>query len=206
MGHSRRQETHEAMEAINVSRGGEPSLGQISPSRYPDFNHILSGHAPEPYTLESFVDYLSQNHCIELLDFLSESKTYIDAHRASAPDICPTRMTSDSRRLGKQWKTLMSTHIVPGAPDELNIPAYIRTRLLDNTEVMISPPSPTAYEPAMRYAYELLTESVLLPFIQGIRSTRNYNNHDSQKNEIHRNHQNNQPDRKKFIVSITSSS
>lgn len=91
------QETREATITIIM---GESSGQRITP-RYPEFDRILSGNAQEPYTLESFVDYLSENHCIELLDFLSESKTYIDAYRASAPDIYPTRMTSDSRRLGK---------------------------------------------------------------------------------------------------------
>lgn len=179
------------MEAINVSGDGESSMGQISPGPYPNFNYILSGNAPEPYTLESFIDYLSENHCIELLDFLSDTKTYIDAHRASAPDISPTKMTSDSRRLGKQWKILMSTYIMPGAPDELNIPESLRATLLDHTNVMISPPKPSALDPAMRHAYELLTQSALLPFIQRIRASGNHNNRNNRNNRNNLNNRNN---------------
>lgn len=176
------------MEAVNVSGDG---MGQRYSAQYPNFNQILSGNASEPYTLESFVDYLSQNHCIEILDFLSDAKTYIEAYRASAPDICATKMTSDSRRLGKQWKSLMSTYIMRAAPDELNLPEYIRAALLDRANVMILPPSPATLEPAIRYAHELLTESALLPFIQSIRSSGNFihqnngnngNNHKTRKN------------------------
>lgn len=167
------------MEAVNVSGDG---MGQRSSAQYPNFNQILSGNASEPYTLESFVDYLSQNHCIEILDFLSDAKTYVEAYRASAPDICATKMTSDSRRLGKQWKSLMSTYIIRAAPDEINLPEYIRAALLDRANVMILPPSPATLEPAICYAHELLTESALLPFIQSIRSSGNF---------IHRNNGNN---------------
>lgn len=176
------------MQAVNVSGDG---MDQRFSAQYPNFNQILSGNTSEPYTLESFVEYLSQNHCIEILDFLSDSKTYIEAYRASAPDICATKMTSDSRRLGKQWKSLMSTYIMRAAPDELNLPEHIRAPLLDRTNVMILPPNPATLEPAIRYAHELLTESALLPFVQSIRSSGNLiyrsngsngNNHQTRNN------------------------
>ncbi|OQE20563.1 hypothetical protein PENSTE_c013G02765 [Penicillium steckii] len=172
-----------------MNRDRDFASRQMPPGRNPDFDQIIAGNTETPFALESFVEYLSENHCIELLDFLSDTKNYIDAYRASAPDLCLTRMTSDSRRLGKQWKILMSTYIMPGSPDELNVPEFIRVRLLDHVNVMISPPNPTALDPAISYAHHLLTDSALLPFIQSIRSSGNY------RMRNHRNGQNGQDGR-----------
>ncbi|KAF9891694.1 hypothetical protein FE257_003706 [Aspergillus nanangensis] len=177
----------EATSAINPPE--TPNDATSSNSR-PQPEDVLAGSALEPYTFESFVDYLSQDHCIEILDFLSDAKVYIDTYRASAASIRGTKMTSESQRLGKQWKTLMSTYIAPGAPDELNIPESISASLLDNTDVIMKPPSPTKLEPAIRHAHKILTESALIPFIQSYMGRNpNYriggalrNNGDSRKN------------------------
>lgn len=169
-------------------RWNRQPLRQCLIAHYPNYVQGLSDHAADAFTLDSFIDFLSENHCIELLDFLSDGKTYIDAYRASVPDLS-TRTTSDSRRLGRQWKVLMSTYIIPGAPDEINIPETIRSRLLDQVDVMVSPPNPTLLEPAINYAHELLTESALLPFIQSIRSFGYQNNRNSQNNYISRGNQ-----------------
>lgn len=182
------------MEYTTMNRDRDLASRQMPLGRNPDFDQIISGNTETPFTLESFVEYLSENHCIELLDFLSDTKNYIDAYRASAPDLCLTRMTSDSRRLGKQWKILMSTYIMPGAPDELNVPEFIRVRLLDHVNVMISPPNPTALDPAISYAHHLLTDSALLPFIQSIRSSGNFkirNNRNGQNGQNGRSDHNN---------------
>ncbi|KAF9890755.1 hypothetical protein FE257_005624 [Aspergillus nanangensis] len=129
-------------EETGPQQSSDTPISQPYSTTRPAPEDILAGNAPEPYTFESFVDYLSQNHCIETLDFLADAKIYIDTYRTSASSIRPSKMTSESRRLGKQWKTLMSTYIAPGAPDELNIPKA-----------------------------SLLTESALMPFIQSYLTT-----------------------------------
>ncbi|KAF9882927.1 hypothetical protein FE257_004883 [Aspergillus nanangensis] len=161
----------------------EPVRDQAYPAILPGPDDILSGSAPEPYTFDSFVDYLSQSHCIETLDFLSDAQVYIDSYRTSAASIRLSGMASESRRLGKQWKALMSTYIAPGAPDELNIPERISSGLLDTTKVMVSPPSPARLEPAIRHARQLLIESALIPFIQShMVSSRNYRDSETVRN------------------------
>jgi len=134
----------------------------------PNFNNIISGHASAPYDFESFVDFLSRNHCIETLDFLSEANAYSDAYHNSVVSAHPGHMTPATRRLGKQWKTIMSTYISTGSPNELNIPDYLRQGLLSNHDVLISPPNPTQLESTIHHARELLADGVLIPFINSI--------------------------------------
>jgi len=134
----------------------------------PNFNNIISGHASAPYDFVSFVDFLSRNHCIETLDFLSEANAYSDSYHNSGISAHQGHMTPETRRLGKQWKTIMSTYISPGSPNELNLPDDIRNQLLNNHDVLISPPNPSQLEATIHHARELLADGVLIPFINSI--------------------------------------
>lgn len=141
---------------------------QSSQTSRPNFNNIISGHASAPYDFESFVDFLSRNHCIETLDFLSEANAYSDSYHNSGISAHPGHMTPETRRLGKQWKTIMSTYISTGSPNELNIPEDLRRELLNNHDVLVSPPNPTQLGPTIHHARELLADGVLIPFINSI--------------------------------------
>lgn len=141
---------------------------QPSQTSRPNFNNIISGHASAPYDFESFVDFLSRNHCIETLDFLSEANAYSDSYHNSGISAHRGHMTPETRRLGKQWKTIMSTYISTGSPNELNIPEELRQELLNNHDVLISPPNPSQLDPTIHHARELLADGVLIPFINSI--------------------------------------
>ncbi|KAJ5939615.1 hypothetical protein N7466_002749 [Penicillium verhagenii] len=142
--------------------------GPVSNVLRPNANNIISGHARAPYDFESFVDFLSRNHCIEILDFLSEANAYSDSYYNSGASAFEERMTPETRRLGKQWKTIMSTYISPGSPNELNIPDGMRKELLNNHDVLIHPPNPTLLNPTIQHARELLADGVIIPFMNSI--------------------------------------
>jgi len=141
---------------------------QPSRTTRPDLSNIISGHARAPYDFESFVDFLSRNHCIETLDFLSEANAYSDSYYHSGVSAQQGHMTPETRRLGKQWKTIMSTYISTGSPNELNIPEDIRKELLNNHNVLVSPPNPAQLDSTIHHARELLADGVLIPFINSI--------------------------------------
>jgi hypothetical protein len=144
------------------------STEQTSRTSRPNLTNIISGHACAPYDFESFVDFLSRNHCIETLDFLSEANAYSDSYYNSGVSAQQGHMTPETRRLGKQWKTIMSTYISTGSPNELNNPEDIQKELLDNHDVLIFPPNPAHLDSTIHHARELLADGVLIPFINSI--------------------------------------
>src|SRR5699024_2465221 len=79
------------------------------------------------------------------------------------------------RILNQQWQRLLQTHIVPGAPREINIPDNVRDGLIassqrpgstDNDDNDDDPPDPALLDPAVQQMHELMNDSILLPFLR----------------------------------------
>lgn len=145
-----------------------PSLSCIT------IKDILSDRAPKPYTLNAFMIFLTQNHCIETLDFITDAEVYCDIYYVNSASFDNNDITRDPILIGKQWKRLMATYICPGSPSEINLPSYIRDRLLDIISELVSSPSPEQLSSAMNHAYETLTEDVLRPFIRSFTVADNH--------------------------------
>ncbi|OQE15117.1 hypothetical protein PENSTE_c030G03923 [Penicillium steckii] len=126
---------------------------------------ILSDESPRPYTFNAFLDFLTHNHCIETLVFISEAKNYRHAYGVYSVSTDDTNIVRHPTLVIKQWKRLMATYISPGSPNEVNLPGYIKNELLGTVDVSVSPPSPEQLEPAINHAYEILIEDALIPFI-----------------------------------------
>merc|ERR1711981_243248 len=62
------------------------------------------------------------------------------------------------------WQKLLEAYIIPNGPREVNIPANVRDSLiaLAYTDV---PPEPSVLDVAVQKVYELMEESVLVPFL-----------------------------------------
>ena len=159
--------------SINFQATTQPPPVQVSLNLRSNFDNILAGHSAAPYDLDSFVDFLSRNHCIETLDFLSEANAYSNSYYTSEASIGQEQMRSVTRRLGKQWKFMMNTYIFSGSPNQLNIPESIRTELLNNHNVMDSPPRPTELDSAVHHARELLVDGAFVSFVNSIHLTKN---------------------------------
>lgn len=126
---------------------------------------ILSDESPRPYTFNAFLDFLTQNHCIETLDFISEAKNYRHTYGVYSASTDDNNIVRHPTLVIKQWKRLMAIYISPGSPNEVNLPGYIKNELLGTVDVSVSPPSPEQLEPAINHAYEILIEDALIPFI-----------------------------------------
>jgi hypothetical protein len=85
---------------------------------------------------------LTQNHCIETLDFISEAKNYRDSHGVYSASIDNNNIVQDPTLFRKQWKRLIATYISPGSPNGNNLPGNIRDALLGIDGVTVSPASP----------------------------------------------------------------
>lgn len=142
------------------------SAGASCPMR-PTLNDILANTAPPPYTLSAFMAYLSQNHCLETLEFTLEAKRYRESYEALA-DRCGVDglapETPESRHLCMLWQRLLMAYILPGSPREINLSSEVRDRLLAYRDVTV-PPAPGTLDSAVKRIHELMEESIFLPFL-----------------------------------------
>lgn len=143
--------------------------------RRPTLSEILSNQAPPPYTLSAFMAYLSHNHCLETLEFTMDASRY----RKHFNSLHPTNggpMTPDSdscQYVRMLWQRLLDAYIAPNGPREVNLPCGIRESLL-NIPNQRTPPPPESLDPAVNIIYDLMEESVLMPFLNSCSSIQAY--------------------------------
>ncbi|KAK5988712.1 hypothetical protein PT974_10200 [Cladobotryum mycophilum] len=134
-------------------------------SRPPSLTEILLDVAPPPWTLTAFMAYLSHNHCMETLEFTLDSQRYAAFYNQHISDA--TQSAETKERVCAWWQKLMQVYIIPCAPREVNIPARVRDYLL-SIPYGPSPPHPAELDEAGRIVFELMNDSLLLPFLQSV--------------------------------------
>ncbi|KAF3765935.1 regulator of G protein signaling superfamily [Cryphonectria parasitica EP155] len=133
----------------------------------PSLHEILTDSAPQPYTLGAFMAYLSQNHCLETLEFTMEADRYRLAHlqfHQSQLDY-PDHLTA-------LWHKLIQAYIQPYGSREVNLPSHVRDRLL-NLPCGPPAPDPSELDEAVKIVYELMSDSVLVPFVASFSHPQN---------------------------------
>ena len=176
-----------SMEDIRSSR--PPSLddniqsdGPYHPLR-PTLPDVLSNSAPPPWTLSAFTAYLSQNHCLENLEFTMDAERYRKRYDALAAQLAGKPITAnpeECRYVRMLWQRLINAYIMPDCPREINIPSSVRDRLLllpNNS----TPPHPEDLEAAVKIIYNLMEESVLISFLNEPPSSRTQQSHHSRQ-------------------------
>lgn len=135
-------------------------------ARPPSLTEILLDVASPPWTLSAFMAYLSQNHCMESLEFTLDSQRYTAFYNELILDN-PARTRDSDDRVCSLWEKLMQVYIIACAPREVNIPARVRDHLL-NLPCGPTPPHPSQLDEAGRIIYELMNDSLLVPFLQSV--------------------------------------
>lgn len=142
----------------------------------PTLNDVLANTAPPPYTLSAFMAYLSQNHCLETLEFTLEAQRYRDAYDSLADRLSQAEEqeqelavrlltdTPESQHLRMLWHRLLTAYIIPGAPREINLSSEVRDALLRHRDAVI-PPIPETLDSAVKRIHDLMEESIFLPFL-----------------------------------------
>lgn len=99
----------------------------------PTLEEVLNNTAPAPYTLASYTAFLSQQHCLETLEFVTESRKYSAKYEEAAASSEESRVTTASDEgedLMMDWTRLLDVYVKPGAPREINLPAEERDDLI----------------------------------------------------------------------------
>lgn len=140
--------------------------------KQPTLADVLSNNAPPPYTLSAFMAYLSQNHCLETLEFTMDANRYRKHYNSVAiPKDCQSVPSAkDCAYVRKLWRRLLDAYIVPNGPREVNLPCTIRDQILSIPNQR-TPPSPECLDPAVDIVHELMRESVLVPFLSECQNT-----------------------------------
>ena len=155
------------------SQGIFSAVGPYCP-RIPTLQEVLSNTAPPPWTLSAFTAYLSQNHCLETLEFTMDAQRYKKKYDRLVVELAGMPITpemEEGEEVRGLWRKLMNAYIVPNAPREVNLPSVVRDRLL-NLPNRSTPPPPEELSVAVNLIYELMDESVLMPFINELFPSR----------------------------------
>jgi hypothetical protein len=145
------------------------SSGPYCPRR-PNLNEILANTASPPWTLAAFMAYLSQNHCLETLEFTMDSDRYTSYYQGLAAKNAQTPLSPEDPEcvyVVMLWQKLLDAYIAPNAPKEINLPSAVRDRLMC-LPCTYSPPDPAELKPAVKIIHELMDESVLVPFLNSV--------------------------------------
>ncbi|KAK2625041.1 hypothetical protein QTJ16_005410 [Diplocarpon rosae] len=142
--------------------------------RRPTLQEVLSNTAPPPWTLAAFMQYLSQNHCLETLEFTMDAKRYEKHYRDMVDGDSHTPISPQSTEceyVRMLWQKLLDAYIAPNGPREVNLPSNVRDRLLSQPSEL-APPDPAELDTSVRIIYELMEESVLVPFLNSVAPSR----------------------------------
>ena len=154
------------------SSGSRPVSLAVSAGAFyqmrPSLDDVLANTAPPPYTLSAFMAYLSQNHCLETLEFTLEAKRYRETYQALVDRlgdaVLASPNTSESQHMQMLWQRLLMAYIFPGAPREINLSSEVRDALLRHRDVAV-PPVPATLDSAVKRIHDLMDESIFLPFL-----------------------------------------
>lgn len=151
----------------------EASNQPYHPQR-PTLPDVLSNSAPPPWTLSAFTAYLSQNHCLENLEFTMDAERYRKRYRIFAAQLAGMLVTPDveeCRYIRMLWQSLIDAYIIADGPREINIPSNVRDTLL-NVPNNTVPPRPEHLDAAVRIIYNLMEGGVLISFLHEVPSSR----------------------------------
>lgn len=139
-----------------------------SEPKLPALAEVLNGSAPPPYSLDNFRAFLCHNHCIGILNFLQCAKGYCEIFASVEVQIGHLSHGSSGRPevelLWRLWRSLLSTFLLPGSSQEIDLSTNERTSLLAYRNAAIPPP-PYVLEPLARRLYEHVEERMLPAFL-----------------------------------------
>jgi hypothetical protein len=150
--------------SLAIPRAASPGV------KLPTLPEILSNSAPPPWTLSAFTAYLSQNHCLETLEFLLDAERYCNTYASQSAALQGQSSEMEGENLCSLWHRLMQTYIMPYSPRELNVPAPVREHLLRLKCAPDAVPPPSELDEAVTMIRELMTDSCLVPFVESLAS------------------------------------
>lgn len=162
--------------ASPVSRprsSSNPNKNPITPAtgpycmRRPTLKELLQDTAPAPWNLNNFVEYASNNLCLENIEFVQDATRYRDMYHELGTDPngddARSMSSGEQEQLKERWTRIIFLYIAPSSPREVNLVGDIRSALA-KVSVADAPPHPRHLQPAISKIVELIEDSILLGF------------------------------------------
>jgi hypothetical protein len=105
-----------------------PKNIQSPGNRRPNLSDILANTAPPPWTLTSFMAFLSQNHCLENLEFTMDASRYRKHYQKMMSRHANTPISPRSDQCAyvlDLWKRLIDAYIRESGPREVSHCPYL---------------------------------------------------------------------------------
>jgi hypothetical protein len=118
----------------------------------PSLETILNDDSDGPFSRQKFVEFLTNRHCLEPLEFIMDSKSYEKLY---------LQPSHNHEELEALWHNIVVTYLRLDSPKELNIPCEMREKLHDG-----GLPHPSELRPTMDIAKELIKDNAYMAFIQ----------------------------------------
>ncbi|RFU32660.1 hypothetical protein B7463_g3637, partial [Scytalidium lignicola] len=157
-------------------------LGGPYCTRRPTLREVLADKLLPPWTLSAFTQYLSQNHCLETLEFTMDASRYGKHYQAIIDQDAHTPLslqTPDYAYVQMLWQKLLDAYIAQNSPREVNLLSEVQDELISLPNTCI-PPHPSHLDQAVKIVYDLMDESVLVPFLNSVtplhRVSKSYSN------------------------------
>ncbi|KAJ9607550.1 hypothetical protein H2200_007628 [Cladophialophora chaetospira] len=146
--------------------------GVVSPGARPTLEDVLNNKAPSPYTLAAYTAFLSQQHCLETLEFTTEAKRYADKYDEASASMAGMPLTIETQEgweLIQDWQRILEIYVKPGAPREINLPSEERDDLIERS-YDFKPPRPENLDPSVKRMYDLMSDSIFIPFCNSLKT------------------------------------
>ncbi|CAD0024230.1 unnamed protein product [Aureobasidium pullulans] len=123
---------------------------------------ILANRVPTPWTYASFVAYLSDNYCLEILQFALAAAQYKERYDfvSSIPGRRVSLPSQESQDLLILWTSLVETYLLPDGEREVNLPSQIRDPIIYYTLEQRAA-DPQVLESAILATWELMEGLIL---------------------------------------------
>lgn len=106
----------------------------------------------------------------------SRYRKHYETLLASNPGTPITPATEGCEYVRMLWQKLLDAYITRNGDREVNLPSDVRDHLLSSPN-QYTPPHPSELDTAVRIVYELMDESVLVPFLNSVSSSRGPNSY-----------------------------
>ncbi|THW37302.1 hypothetical protein D6D21_08319 [Aureobasidium pullulans] len=132
---------------------------------------ILANRVPTPWTYASFVAYLSDNYCLEILQFALAAAQYKEQYDfvSSIPGRRVSLPSQESQDLLILWTSLVETYLLPDGEREVNLPSRIRDPIIGYTLEQRAA-DPQVLESAILATWELMEGLILSSYVSEIPS------------------------------------
>ena len=134
---------------------------------HPTLSQVLHNESLPPYTLSSFMAYLSMMHSLETLEFLLDASRYRCIYEQTFLVPNPIQIQPshpEHERIKIMWSRLIDAYVRPGGSREVNLPGDLRDFLLQ-APTEFTPPPPKLLDASVSHIYNLMRDGILSSFI-----------------------------------------